>query len=153
MLKVILDTNILINALNDKSSFTWQILELAKSGDINFFASLKILKEYQLIIDREVVNETDKQELQNFISRVEVVPVTKKVKAVKWDPEDDKFINAALSVKADYIVSSDSHLLELGGYQKIKILNPKDFYYLVRGEKDLDGEREWAEVFKNLFQP
>jgi len=152
MYNLILDTNVLIDALSDYQSPTWQILNMIKSADVKFFASYKILKEYQLIIDRQVVKEKDKQILQKFISQVEAVNVRNQVKAVKWDPEDDKFINAALSAKAQYIISSDSHLLELGEYGNIKILSPKDFLFLYKGQKDESGKQEWADIFSNIFK-
>ena len=41
------------------------------------------------------------------------VKATKKVKAVLTHPADDKIIECALAVKADYVVSGDKHLLEL----------------------------------------
>lgn len=46
---------------------------------------------------------------------------------VRDDPDDDKFIHCAVSGNADYIVSGDSHLLKLGGYGKVKIVNAFDF--------------------------
>ena len=38
------------------------------------------------------------------------------------DPDDDHVIACALSAQADVIVSGDAHLLELKGYQRIRIL-------------------------------
>ena len=151
-MKVILDTNILINGLNDKASITWKILELARTGDARFFASHKIIREYELIINREVKNEINKNILEKFISQVEVIKNTKYVKAVKWDPEDDKFINTALSANADYIISSDNHLLELQEYENIKIVKPEDFYYIYKNQNDEDGQKEWLEIFGNIFK-
>ena len=48
-MKVVVDTNVLIDALNDNLSVTWKILELAHKGDVQFFASDKIVKEYKLL--------------------------------------------------------------------------------------------------------
>jgi len=47
--------------------------------------------------------------------------------AVKADPKDDIIIAAALESKASYIVSEDTHLLDLKEYQGIKIMNREDF--------------------------
>jgi len=47
--------------------------------------------------------------------------------AVPADPKDDKIIAAALESQASYIVSEDRHLLDLGEYQGIKIMNRVDF--------------------------
>ena len=48
--------------------------------------------------------------------------------AVPADPKDDKIIAAALESKASYIVSEDKHLLDLGHYQGIKIMNRDQFW-------------------------
>ena len=47
--------------------------------------------------------------------------------AVPADRKDDKIVAAALESKAAYIVSEDKHLLELGEYQGIKIMNRDQF--------------------------
>jgi uncharacterized protein len=151
-MKIVLDTNILINALNDRHSIAWQILELATKGDVEFFASPKIINEYRLVIDREVASEQDREELNNFISAVHVAPVTRHVQAVKFDPEDDKFLDIALSVGAEYIVSSDAHLTELGEFENVKILKPDEFWYKYQNESDEDGGGEWKRLFGEIFK-
>jgi len=149
-MKIIVDTNLLINALNDKNSIAWQILELATTGDVEFFASPKIINEYRLVIDREVASEKDKEELNNFISAVHVAPATHHVRAVKFDPEDDKFLDIALSVGAEYIISSDAHLVEMEEYEGVKILKPDEFWYMWQGNED--GDAEWNRLFGGLFK-
>lgn len=47
--------------------------------------------------------------------------------AVPADPRDDKIIAAALEAEASYIVSEDNHLLDLGSYQGIVIMNRNQF--------------------------
>jgi hypothetical protein len=48
------------------------------------------------------------------------------LKVVQDDPDDDKFIVAALEGDADYIVSGDPHLKKLEEYQGIRILSPAE---------------------------
>jgi predicted nucleic acid-binding protein len=43
------------------------------------------------------------------------------------DPDDDKFIAAALASKARLIVNGDKHLLNVNGYAEIDIIRPGDF--------------------------
>ena len=43
------------------------------------------------------------------------------------DPADDKFVVAALEGKADYIVTGDADPLDLGKYQDIEIVTPRQF--------------------------
>jgi putative PIN family toxin of toxin-antitoxin system len=47
--------------------------------------------------------------------------------AVPADPKDDMVIAAALEAKAAYLISEDKHLLDLGQYQGIKIMNRDQF--------------------------
>ena len=54
-----------------------------------------------------------------------VVP-TKKLKVVS-DPDDDKFVEAAVEGKANVIISQDKHLLSLKNYKDIKIITPETF--------------------------
>ena len=46
---------------------------------------------------------------------------------VSQDPDDDKFIDAALSSGATIIVSGDRHLLALGTVERIEILTARQF--------------------------
>ena len=47
------------------------------------------------------------------------------------DPTDNIFLECAIDGRADYIISGDSHLLNLGEYTGIQILKPKEF--LIKG--------------------
>ena len=47
------------------------------------------------------------------------------VKAVKDDPDDDKYLIAALLGRAGFVVSGDHHLLDLGEYQGVRIVKPR----------------------------
>jgi len=150
MLKTIIDTNILIDAMTDDFSYTWKIIDLVLQGKIKAVASDKILKENRLIIERNIVKESDKQRLEKFFVNIEVVQVNKKIRVIKDDPQDDKFIECADETNADYIISSDRHLLNLEKYKDTKILSPKDFWYEYKnksGEKD----DEWKDVFKDIL--
>ncbi len=43
------------------------------------------------------------------------------------DPDDDKFIECAVAGNAKYIVSGDSHLLDLKNVMSIEVLLASDF--------------------------
>ncbi len=151
MLKVIIDTNILIDAMGDNFSYTWKIIDLVLQGKIKAVASDKILKENRLIIERNIIKESDRQKLEKFFANVEVIKVNKKINIIKDDPEDNKFIECADQIKADYIISSDAHLLRLEKYKNTKILHPKDFWYIYSGKEKNNDNNEWKEFFKNIF--
>lgn len=55
---------------------------------------------------------------------------TRQLTAVKDDPDDNKFVEAALEGKAQYIISQDRHLVDMEEYRGIKILRPDRFLAL-----------------------
>ncbi|GAJ01716.1 unnamed protein product [marine sediment metagenome] len=79
------------------------------------------------------VNREIKELLNLFKRKVNILykPITIKIALVKNYPDDNKFIECAVTNKADYIISGDNHLLSLREYENIKILSPKEFlnYY------------------------
>ena len=46
---------------------------------------------------------------------------------VEKEPDDNKFIECAAALKADFIITGDKALLEIQDYMAIKIVSPKDF--------------------------
>jgi uncharacterized protein len=59
-----------------------------------------------------------------------VVNVRKKFN-LSVDPDDDKFIDCAVSGGADFIVSGDAHLLDLKSVLNVKIIKPNIFFELL----------------------
>ena len=58
---------------------------------------------------------------------------TEKLDIVKNDPKDNKFFEAALAGKAEYIVSQDKkHILNILEFLGIKTIHPEEFIKLVR---------------------
>lgn len=55
-----------------------------------------------------------------------VVP-EERIQFVEADPKDDKFLEAAVAGKVDFIVSGDSHLLDLKEFRSIPIISGREF--------------------------
>ena len=49
-----------------------------------------------------------------------------KLDIIQEDLEDNKFLEAAIAEKADFIISQDNHLLKLKEYLGIRIINPEE---------------------------
>ena len=47
------------------------------------------------------------------------------------DPDDVKFLQAAMAAKAKYLISGDKHLLDVGEYPGGKILKAQEFCRLM----------------------
>ena len=129
--KVVIDTNIYISAI------FWggkprKVIELGRSGHIWLFTSVEIEKEIEEKLRLKFKLDADEAllVLLDFSTFTTPVKITKKIKAVADDPDDDKFIECAVLCGANYIVSGDKHLLKLEEYEGIKILNSADFLLL-----------------------
>jgi predicted nucleic acid-binding protein len=55
-----------------------------------------------------------------------VTPETE-IDVVEEDESEYMFLEAAVSADAEYVVSGDPHLLEIGDYRGIEILPPDEF--------------------------
>lgn len=134
-LQVVLDTNVLISAaLRIRNSIPDKIYQALKSQEFILITSPQILEEIEEVINREeIVKRTRmslkdrKQFIHNLIDIAFIVSGDIDIQIVKADPDDDKFIGAALEGRADYIVSGDKPLLNLKEYQEIKVVSPADF--------------------------
>ena len=72
--------------------------------------------------------------IEALIGRSRFVNPTEEIQACR-DPDDDKFLELAVSENATCIVSGDSDLLELDPFRGIPIVKPADF---LKGSKQ-DG--------------
>ncbi len=128
-MKAIIDTNVFISGIFWKGP-PHQILMGWKNGDFKLVVSPSIFEEYQRVL-MELSSRFGDLEYHSILDLIsfhaEFVTDLKFPKPICTDPDDDKFIGAALSSKTDYIVSGDKALLALNGFQGLKILKPKSF--------------------------
>ncbi|MDP2753102.1 MAG: putative toxin-antitoxin system toxin component, PIN family [Nitrospirota bacterium] len=61
--------------------------------------------------------------------------VYRQIFVVQDDPDDNKFIGCAIECRADYIVSGDTHLLNLKEFEGIKILRVSEFLKIFYKQK------------------
>jgi len=132
-IKVVPDTNVII------SSIFWR-------GAPYKFMKRGFKREYIIILSPEILDEViDKlrnkfnvpgNKIQKLISILIifsfVIEPTRKINAVKDDPNDNRIIECAVYGNADYIVSGDRHLLDLEKYKSIKIVTPRDMLEILK---------------------
>lgn len=129
MLKVIIDTNIIISSLwggNPK-----EIINLWQKNLIILICSEKIIKEYLNVLSRFKIEENINNWSNEFFNKSVIVVPKKEITIIKDDPTDNIFIEAAITGKADYIISGDKHLLKIRKYKKTKIINAATFLKII----------------------
>jgi putative PIN family toxin of toxin-antitoxin system len=73
--------------------------------------------------DRYVPRERRDALLLRLAPLIEIVEIVQSIRASR-DPDDDKFLEAAVNGRADVVVSGDADLLELNPFRGIAILTP-----------------------------
>ncbi len=133
-MKIIIDTNIWISVFINKEfqSFIKKILDnditiISTAQQIEEISSVLTRPKLALHIDKNLVGEF----LVLFLKSVEIVE--SKVKINDCRNEKDNFIlEAAVSGKADFIITEDNDLLVLNPYRDLRIVCVKDFYQYLR---------------------
>ena len=132
MIKVVLDTNIFVSGILNSKGAPGQVLKAWQENKFVLTTSKPIIKEIKQVLNSAKIQEflikhkVVKEDLNDFFSTLSfnalVVKPSFKLDIIKEDPADNKFLECALMVKAEYIVSGDKHLLKLKMYENIKII-------------------------------
>ncbi|MBN1833446.1 MAG: putative toxin-antitoxin system toxin component, PIN family [Deltaproteobacteria bacterium] len=129
MIRVVIDTNIFISSFFGGNPR--KIIDLWKSGQIILCLSHPIIDEYVDVLRRMgLQNERELEELLSLFAQGFHVLFTNKtpnLNIVEKDPDDDKFIECAVSLNSKFIISGDKALQEIKDYMGIKIQGPKQF--------------------------
>ncbi len=138
MLKAVLDTNLIISAVITPTGQVSRILTAWRNGLFELITSPQIIEEMRLVLFSEKIKKNrslSDRRINDLLTELRktsgLVKPKIAIKAVKADPDDDKFIEAAMAAKADCIVSGDRHLKDLKSYQGIKILSPAEFMVIL----------------------
>ncbi|NOX36150.1 MAG: putative toxin-antitoxin system toxin component, PIN family [Calditrichaeota bacterium] len=129
MIKVVIDTNVFISSFFGGNPR--KIIDLWKTGEIYWCLSNAIIDEYIEVLRRMgLQNEDEISELLSLFAEGKFILFTTKtprLNVVDDDPDDNKFIECAVALKAQYIITGDIHLKRIKKYMNIAIVSPKDF--------------------------
>ena len=123
-LDLVIDTNVLLVSIPDRSAHHWFYLALLKK-QFNAFIITEILSEYEEVIGERLSPQVASSVIGTLIELGNVQPTTTyyKYQLIQADPDDDKFVNCAISANAHYIVTHDRHfdVLKTINFPKINI--------------------------------
>ncbi len=139
MLRAVLDANVFLSALIRPEGPPGKILaRFVEEAAFQLVVSLEIISElrralgYDRVRRRLSVSDAD---LDAWVDAIEfladVVEDLPAVPAVHRDPEDDKYVAAAIEERAAFIVSGDQHLMGLREHEGIRVLSPRSFLGLL----------------------
>jgi uncharacterized protein len=130
-MNVVIDTNVFVSSFLSLQGPPKRVIDLWKTGRIILCLSREIIAEYVEVLARfGLAGQPELRELLDLFARrinVMFVPSPPMLPIVPDDPADEKFMACAVAAKAEYVVSGDRHLLNLGTYGSIRVVTPSQF--------------------------
>lgn len=135
-MKIVLDTNCLLPIIVP-GSFGHDIWRAFRQEKYTLCVSTDILFEYEEILTRISGSSEYANLVVTAISEahnVEHVNPAFRFNLIKTDPDDNKFVDCAITAGATYIVSNDRHFDVLAQYDfpKVDVRTLKEFLEIVR---------------------
>ena len=140
MLKVILDTNVLISSLIQRNYPYLMVNHCVIEKSINTCVSDKLIDEYFSVINRPKFAK-----YPDFLNRAEFVLTQIIDQSLKFTPSssidilkdknDNFLLELASESHADYLITGNTNDFPMDEFLNTKIVNPKDFWELISEQK------------------
>ncbi len=134
---IVLDTNVIVSGILKPFSKAASILRLVSDGTIRLAYDLRLLSEYRDVLSRPQFN-FPRDDVDAFLTQIEEEGFLVSVKPLEThlpDPDDEPFLEVAVSGKAEAIVTGNKrHFPMTGRHRGVKILSPDEFLESLRGQ-------------------
>jgi uncharacterized protein len=141
MIRVVLDTNIIVSAYLNQEGLPFFILKLALAGNFQLCASEGVLAEYAELLQRKSYPmdlRRAKLLLQKIRAASNTVRPASRLNVTK-DPDDNIFLECALAAKAHYLVTGNTDHFPKKRWKYTSVITPRMFINIW---KDLRPEDE-----------
>ena len=136
MIRAVLDANVLVSGFPAPSGTMSKLIDHWRSDT------------FQLVISHHIIDEVGRawtkpywrarfsqvqvdHALALLAQQAEVTLITAQVVGIASHPEDDLVLATAVSARADYLITGDKLLHDLGSYQGVAIRSPREFLTLL----------------------
>lgn len=133
MQRIIIDTNVLISALIQKSYPNFILFHCVLENRFEVCISEELLEEYLEVINRPKFNK-----YPDFLIKAELVISQIESIASKYYPRDrfetiadkadNRLLELAYESKADFLITGNSNDFTMTDFRGTKILSPKEFW-------------------------
>ena len=129
MIRAVLDTNVVVSALlfDGRAS---RLVALWQQRRFVPLISRPILQEYLRVLAYpkfKLTAQEVRQAIEELLPYAETVSPGKRLRAIRRDPADNRFLECAMAGKAQYLVSGDDDLLSLRSFQGISTVSVSEF--------------------------
>jgi uncharacterized protein len=132
--RAVLDTNVIVSGLG-WSGAPAAILDAVSDDRVVLVTSAPLLAELRRVLEYPRLAKVIQggAQLADLVAASGVVVSPSRVLTVVRDDDDNRVLEAPIEGAADYIVSGDADLLDLGSFQGIPIITPGEFAATVLG--------------------
>jgi uncharacterized protein len=137
MIRVVIDTNVLVSALLQPESLPANVLMPALSGQIQLFVSDPVFAEYDEVIRRRRLKRSP-EIIESTLQSIRKLGhwVTPTIGAMACiDADDNIFIECAEAARADYLVTGNQRHFPVR-WKKTRVIGARDLIeFLINQEK------------------
>lgn len=131
MLKVVVDTNVVISALLAPYGNPALIISLILQKELALCLSSEIFAEYQEVLSRNKFKKLNKAAVKRLLKdlkkhSIQVLPKVS-VRLIQNDPADNKFLECALASNADFIITGNIKHFSFKKFHRASIATPSEF--------------------------
>jgi putative PIN family toxin of toxin-antitoxin system len=132
MLKIVIDTNVLVSALIKPESLPALVILMILNNQVMMYISDEIFQEYKQVLSRGKFGKyLNSKNIKSFLSQLKrsATEINPKVHVgvVKNDPADNKFLECALEAEADFFITGNIKHFPLKKFHKTQIVTPAEF--------------------------
>jgi len=132
--KVVLDTNVLLVSISEKSKLHWIFKSLVDKR-YELCVTTDILNEYAEIIEQKMGRDVGESVLGMIENLSNTTFITNYYRfQLLNDEDDDKFVDCAIAANADFIVSHDKdfNVLKSINFPSVKVIDTGVFWEILK---------------------
>jgi len=135
LVKIVLDTNIVVSAHLSAEGYSRFVLDLALAAKVEFYISPEILAEYEAVLRRPRFAIAPKLVAASLrlMKRRAVMVIPKQTVTASQDPDDNRFLECAQEANADYLVTGNARHFPKT-WHTTKVVSPRQFIELITPE-------------------
>ncbi|MCK8602610.1 putative toxin-antitoxin system toxin component, PIN family [Desulfoferrobacter suflitae] len=128
-MKIVLDTNVLVAGLLSPFGPCGDIVRMVTSGNLTLCVDARVLSEYDEVLNRPKFQfDPDRvASILDYIKHSGWVVSSVPLSASLPDPDDEPFLEIAISANADYLVTGNAAHFPPELRQGVKVVSPSAF--------------------------
>ncbi len=134
-MRIVIDTNCFL-AIIPKSSRYRPIFDAYRQKKFDLAISTEILNEYAEIFANKMTSEISNNLIELILKQSNTIntEIFYRWELIVQDPDDNKFVDLAISSSSDYIITVDNHfnILKEIPFPKVEILTLDSFLTLIQ---------------------